>query len=166
MRRFLKKNKSFRHSIFDVILVVCPSILCGSCGSILVPVRVRECTTIMPFVQLHARNDLWCLDKAFVPIRKQGFKRKWRKIAFTFFWKYVGPRSLAQFLWYARPSYVGVAPGFLFLWVIVGALLSFFLSNYQPETTSDDLDKALVPIRNQLFKIRQKNCVGFFWKYF
>ena len=52
------------------------------------------------------------LDKALVLIHNQRIKRIGEKIASVFLEHIFGTRSLTQLLWYARPSYMGVAPGF------------------------------------------------------
>ena len=77
-----------------------------------------------------------------------------------------GTQCFAQFLWYARTYYVRVAAQFLYLLVSGGALPLFPLSNYLPEMTSVDLDKVLVPIRNELIKRNGGQIASILLKYF
>ena len=90
---------------------------------------------------LHMANDN--LTKALVSICNQLIKRIGGKIASSFFGNIFGTRSLTLLLWYARPSYVGVASGFLFLQVSKDATSGL---------TFEGLNEALVAIRNQDIK--------------
>jgi hypothetical protein len=83
------------------------------------------------------------LDKALVPIRNQLIKRNGGKIASISFGNIFGTRSLTQFLWYAWPSFVGVVPDFLYLWVSKSAAL---------DMTSNNPNNALAVMHNQLMK--------------
>ena len=97
------------------------------------------------------------LDKSLVSICNQLIKRISGKIASSSFGNISGTRSLTQLLWYARPSYVGFLPELLFLWVSKSAV---------SDMTTDDLNEALVAIRNQLNKhYGGKSCVvkKYFW---
>ena len=63
-----------------------------------------------------------------------------------------GTQCFAQFLWYARTYLVRVAAQFMHVRVLRDVILLVSLSNYLPEMTSVDLDKAFVPIQNQIVK--------------
>ena len=107
----------FRHSISDAIIMVCPVIICGSWCWILVCVIIRGCFSIIPLYNYLPEMSSDDLDKALVPKRNQLIKNNWKRNWGELFWKYFGTRSLTQLLWYARPSYVGVAPELLISWV-------------------------------------------------
>ena len=80
-----------------------------------------------------------------------------KKLRQIFFLEIFWHSSLTQLLCYAVPSYVGIAPGFVFLWVSEDVALGM---------TSNDLNKVLVAICNRLNKKIAENYVGLHLKYF
>ena len=106
-------------------------------------------------VQLPARNDSWWFRHKNWSQQgnylSKGLVEKWRR----FFGNIFDTRSLTQSLCYARPSYVEVAPEFLYLWLSKGAAA---------DMTTDSLNKALAVIRNQLIKKYGGNKLRRFFK--
>ena len=78
---FFKRFKYFWHSSFRAILVVCPDILCESCGPILVPASVKGHTTTILFANYLPEMTSIDLNKALVPIDNQLIKRNGGQIA-------------------------------------------------------------------------------------
>ena len=136
--------KYFRHSFLDAILVVCPDILCGSCGSILLPASVRGCNTIILFVQLPVRNDLWWFGQNTARITQPTCQIKMaQKLGFLFL-KYF-QHSLFQRNYYGMPGHYAWGWGWILVCATVrGCPFVIPLYNYLLEYTSEDLDKAYV----------------------
>ena len=81
--------------------------------------------------------------------------------------KYFRHFIFAQFLWYTRTYYVKVVAEFLYMLVPRDALLQFSWSNYLPEMTSVDLDKALVLNTKPTYQKKQRKiCIDLFGNIF
>ena len=145
--------------VFDATIMICPALLGGSWGWILVCAVIRGCFPVTSLYKYPPEMTPDDLDKALVPICNQLIKRIGGKNSIVFLGTIFGTHSLMQLLWYARPSFVGVASELLSLWVLKSAASNM---------TTDDLNKALLAIRNRLNKkYGGENWVGFFlWDIF
>ena len=123
--------------------MVCPALLDESWGWIMDWVTTKGCSLVNALFNYLPEMISDELDNALAPICNRYIKRIGGKFASSFLVNIFGTRSLTQLLWYARPSYVGVSPGFLFRWVLEDIL---------SDTITDDLNKSLLAISNQLNK--------------